>query len=60
MSYFKLTKRLEGRGRRLLRMSPFHHHLELLGWTEPAIAAAAYIVAYILAILAAYIGLISA
>ncbi|CAK9858201.1 unnamed protein product [Sphagnum jensenii] len=60
VSYFKLTKRLEGKGRRLLRMSPFHHHLELLGWTEPAIAAAAYIVAYILAILAAYIGLISA
>lgn len=60
VSFFKLTKRLEGKGRRLLRMSPFHHHLELGGWTEPAIIAAAYLVAYILAIAAAHTGLISA
>ncbi|KAG0619300.1 hypothetical protein M758_4G130000 [Ceratodon purpureus] len=60
VSFFKLTKRFEGKGRRLLRMSPFHHHLELLGWKEPIIIVAAYVVAYILAIVAAHIGLISA
>lgn len=26
-------------GRRIFRMSPLHHHFELLGWTEPQIAA---------------------
>ncbi|KAG0594262.1 hypothetical protein M758_UG062100 [Ceratodon purpureus] len=60
VSFFKLTKRFEGKGRQLLQMSPFHHHLELLGWKEPIIIVAAYIVAYILAIAAAHIGLISA
>jgi len=60
VSFFKLTKRFEGKGRRLLRMSPFHHHLELMGWKEPTIISAAYLVAYILAIAAAHTGLISA
>lgn len=31
VSYFKRT------GKRILRMSPLHHHFELLGWTEPQI-----------------------
>jgi phospho-N-acetylmuramoyl-pentapeptide-transferase len=34
ISYFKLTKRLYGQGRRVFRMAPLHHHFELLGWTE--------------------------
>lgn len=60
VSFFKLTKRLEGKGRRVLRMAPFHHHLELIGWKEPSIVAAAYVVAYILAIAALHTGLTSA
>jgi phospho-N-acetylmuramoyl-pentapeptide-transferase len=32
--YFKYTKRRYGRGRRLFKMSPLHHHFELLGWSE--------------------------
>jgi phospho-N-acetylmuramoyl-pentapeptide-transferase len=32
--YFKYTKRRLGRGRRLFKMSPLHHHFELLGWSE--------------------------
>ena len=32
--YFKYTKRKNGRGRRLFKMSPLHHHFELLGWSE--------------------------
>lgn len=35
VTYFRLTG-----GRRLLRMSPLHHHLELGGWPEPRVAAA--------------------
>lgn len=34
VSYFKWTKRLYGEGRRLFKMSPLHHHFELLGWSE--------------------------
>jgi len=32
ISYFRLTG-----GRRLFRMSPLHHHFELLGWSEPQV-----------------------
>jgi phospho-N-acetylmuramoyl-pentapeptide-transferase len=34
VSYFKLTKRLYGEGRRVFKMTPLHHHFELLGWSE--------------------------
>jgi phospho-N-acetylmuramoyl-pentapeptide-transferase len=32
--YFKYTKRRFGRGRRVFKMTPLHHHFELLGWSE--------------------------
>jgi phospho-N-acetylmuramoyl-pentapeptide-transferase len=32
VAYFKATG-----GRRIFRMSPLHHHFELVGWSEPAI-----------------------
>jgi phospho-N-acetylmuramoyl-pentapeptide-transferase len=32
ISYFRLTG-----GRRLFKMSPLHHHFELLGWSEPQV-----------------------
>jgi len=34
MGWFKLTKRRHGEGRRLFKMSPIHHHYEMLGWSE--------------------------
>ncbi|MCB0045237.1 MAG: phospho-N-acetylmuramoyl-pentapeptide-transferase [Caldilineaceae bacterium] len=34
VSYFKLTRRLYGEGRRVFKMTPLHHHFELLGWSE--------------------------
>ncbi len=33
VSFFKLTKRLKGEGKRIFRMAPLHHHLEMGGWT---------------------------
>ena len=33
VAYFKLTKKLTGQGKRIFRMAPFHHHLEMGGWT---------------------------
>ncbi|MDD4028852.1 MAG: phospho-N-acetylmuramoyl-pentapeptide-transferase [Caldisericia bacterium] len=34
VSWFKITKRKYGDGRRIFLMSPFHHHLELKGYSE--------------------------
>ena len=34
VSYFKLTKKIFGKGKRILLMSPLHHHFELLGIKE--------------------------
>jgi phospho-N-acetylmuramoyl-pentapeptide-transferase len=34
VGYFKWTKRLTGQGRRVFKMTPLHHHFELLGWSE--------------------------
>lgn len=36
VSYFKYTKKKYGEGRRIFRMTPFHHHLELGGLTGKA------------------------
>ena len=33
VGYFKLTKKRYGEGRRIFKMAPFHHHLEMGGWT---------------------------
>jgi len=49
VSYFKATKGPDGVGKRLLKMAPLHHHLELLGWSETQIAATFYGIAGLLA-----------
>ncbi|KAL3702427.1 hypothetical protein R1sor_020449 [Riccia sorocarpa] len=58
VSYFQLTKRLYGEGRRWLRMAPLHHHLEFLGFFETRISTLAYALGIILSTLAAYSGLL--
>src|SRR5204863_383477 len=35
VSYFKLTKRSGGVGKRIFLQSPLHHHFQLSGWNEP-------------------------
>ncbi|MEN8191940.1 MAG: phospho-N-acetylmuramoyl-pentapeptide-transferase [Bacteroidota bacterium] len=49
--YFKYTKRKFGEGRRIFKMSPIHHHYEMLGWAEPKIVMRFYIVTIILIII---------
>ncbi len=46
VSYFKLTK-----GKRIFRMSPIHHHLELKGWPESKIIVRFWIISIILALI---------
>lgn len=42
VGYFKYTKKRSavGEGKRLFRMAPLHHHLELSGWSEVRVVAA--------------------
>ncbi|MDA3862070.1 MAG: phospho-N-acetylmuramoyl-pentapeptide-transferase [Melioribacteraceae bacterium] len=50
-SYFKYTKKRYGEGKRIFKMSPIHHHYELLGWAEPKIVMRFYIITIILVII---------
>lgn len=51
VGYFKATRRLTGRGRRVLKMAPLHHHFELIGWKEPKIVFRFLIIAILFALL---------
>ncbi len=51
VSYYKATKGSDGKGKRLLRMAPLHHHLELGGWPETNIVGVFYLISAGLVIL---------
>ncbi len=53
VAYFKLTK-----GRRLFKMSPLHHHFELLGWSEVQVVQRFWLVAMLAAMLGIALALI--
>ena len=44
VTYFKWTKRRYGEGRRLLKMTPLHHHFEIVGWSETQVTMRFWIV----------------
>lgn len=44
VSYFKYTKRKYGEGRRIFKMTPIHHHFELLGWSETQVVQRLWLV----------------
>lgn len=48
VGYYKATKGADGKGKRLFKMSPLHHHLELSGWSETQIVGIFYLVNTIL------------
>ncbi len=49
-SYFKLTRRFTGEGKRLFLRAPFHHHLEKKGWPETKIVVRFWIITILLAL----------
>ncbi len=51
VSWFKYTKRKYGEGRRLLRMSPLHHHYQKLGYHESKIVSRFWIIGIMLAVI---------
>ena len=51
VSVFKMTKSSTGVGRRMFKMTPLHHHFEMLGWKEPKIVFRFLILAILFALL---------
>lgn len=51
VSYFKYTKKKYGEGRRILKMSPLHHHYQKLGYHESKIVTRFWIIGIILVVL---------
>lgn len=52
VGYYKATKGPDGVGKRLFKMAPFHHHLELSGWPETQVVGVFYLINGILALIA--------
>jgi len=48
---FKMTKRSTGVGRRVFKMTPLHHHFEMIGWKESKIVFRFVILALLFALL---------
>ena len=53
VGYFKLTH-----GKRLFKMAPFHHHFELLGWSETQVVQRFWLVGLLAAMLGMAIALV--
>ena len=43
VSYYKATKGEDGKGKRLFKMAPIHHHFELSGWSETQVVGIFYL-----------------
>ncbi|WP_417158730.1 phospho-N-acetylmuramoyl-pentapeptide-transferase [Spirulina subsalsa] len=52
VGYYKATKGPDGKGKRLLKMAPIHHHLELSGWSETQIVGVFYLSCFAMTLLA--------
>lgn len=50
--YFKYTKKKYGEGRRIFKMTPIHHHFEMIGWKETKIVRVFSLVTLILCAIA--------
>jgi len=58
VSYFKLTRRMTGQGKRLFKMSPLHHHFELLGWSETQVVQRFWLMGLLAAMLGVALALL--
>ncbi len=44
VSWFKLSRRTTGVGKRIFRMTPLHHHFEMLGWEQVTVVIRFWII----------------
>ncbi|HEX7049158.1 MAG TPA: phospho-N-acetylmuramoyl-pentapeptide-transferase [Longimicrobiales bacterium] len=52
VGYFKYTARRDGRGQRIFRMAPLHHHFEKSGWPESKVIIRFWILGILFTLLA--------
>lgn len=52
VGYYKATKDADGKGKRLFKMAPLHHHFELSGWSELQVVGVFYVVSAMLVTIA--------
>jgi phospho-N-acetylmuramoyl-pentapeptide-transferase len=52
VGYYKATKGPDGKGKRLFKMAPLHHHFELSGWSELQVVGVFYVISALLVTLA--------
>jgi phospho-N-acetylmuramoyl-pentapeptide-transferase len=50
VSWFKITKRLTGEGKRIFLMAPLHHHFQKQGWPETHVTVRFWILSVIFAL----------
>ena len=48
VAWFKFTKRRYGKGRRIFKMAPLHHHFEKSGWQETQVVVRFWIITMLL------------
>ncbi len=48
VSWFKFTRKRFGKGQRILKMAPLHHHFEKSGWTETQVVVRFWIITMLL------------
>jgi phospho-N-acetylmuramoyl-pentapeptide-transferase len=51
VSWFKFTKKRFGKGRRILKMAPLHHHFEKSGWAETQVVIRFWIITMLLCLI---------
>jgi len=51
VSCFKLTRKLMGEGRRIFKMTPLHHHYQVIGWSETQITQRFWLIGIMAAML---------
>lgn len=51
VGYYKATKDANGKGKRLFKMAPLHHHFELVGWSETQVVSRFYLIGGLLVLL---------
>ena len=52
VGWFKITNKLTGKGRRIFRCAPIHHHFQLQGWNESQTVVRFWLIALLLGIAA--------
>ena len=55
VAYYKATKDESGKGKRLFKMAPIHHHFELSGWSETQVVGMFYLVNTLLVVVAYFV-----